>query len=491
MGSEQANAPGRRGPRPGAAGLAAYALRLTPFQLRLGPRLVLRWIAFRLDARLALGGRGLAPRLGAGGSWSWCGWWCGDRRLGTTDGWLPPLGPFGRVSTIRLRRTRPWLGLGRRIRPARTLAGTVPVLVTRVVALIADDGPRPRLHGGRCNDARAAQITTAAPDLVPLIVVGGTRAHARDERFGCLTVLEDEARLGPERPGERHPRRTVGAIGVIVRIVEHHDPKARAGVVVRAPGGIVHVRVAVVAQEPGIVVVPLDVVGCEVVVPVAVPRRHDTLRQVRDCHVGIAVHAAVADRAIVPMVMILERIVHEGVARDDGEDVAHAGGVVDVKGVARVAARYFVVAVAAREVVLPRLAREQHAHPAVGVDAQDGDVGVLLGAKVHAHALAAGVGVVAPVGPDFDARAGRHRGGLVRGARDGADEQAEQAERGQHKCLPLRERSRRRAMRRADLPAPNRLSIPTLRPRSRRGARSRLSSTRDNRPIISFRHPHG
>src|SRR5437763_16268591 len=106
MGSEQANAPGRRGPRPGAAGLAAYALRPTPFQLRLGPRLVLRWIAFRLDARLALGGRGLAPRLGAGGGGSGGGGGGGDRRLGTTDGWLPPLGPFGRGSTIRPPRAR-------------------------------------------------------------------------------------------------------------------------------------------------------------------------------------------------------------------------------------------------------------------------------------------------------------------------------------------------------------------------------------------------
>src|SRR5437764_1841836 len=94
-GSEQTNAPGCGGPRPGAPGFAAYALRLTPLQLRLGPRLVLRRIAFRLDPRLALGGRGLAPRLGAGGGWTRCGCWRGDRRLGTTDGWLPPPGPFG------------------------------------------------------------------------------------------------------------------------------------------------------------------------------------------------------------------------------------------------------------------------------------------------------------------------------------------------------------------------------------------------------------
>src|SRR5207237_10554343 len=288
-----------------------------------------------------------------------------------------------------LRGTRSWLGLGRGIRPACTLAGTVPVLVTRVVALIADAGPRPRLHGGRYNDARAARITTADPDLVPLVVVDGTGAHARDERFGCLTVLEDEARLGPERPGERHPRRTVGAIGVIVWIVEHHDPKAHAGVVVRAPGGIVHVRVAVVAQKPWIVVVPLDVVRREVVVPVAVVRGHDALRQVRDRHVGIAVHATVRDGAIVPMVPAFERVVHQRVAGVDGEDVADPRGIVDVERVARVATRDLVVAAAAREVVLPRLAREQDPHPAVRVDAQDGDVGVLLAAEVNAHTVAA------------------------------------------------------------------------------------------------------
>src|SRR5207237_352047 len=45
--------------------LTPYALRLTSFQLRFGPRLVLRGVALRLDARRTLGGRGLAPRLRA------------------------------------------------------------------------------------------------------------------------------------------------------------------------------------------------------------------------------------------------------------------------------------------------------------------------------------------------------------------------------------------------------------------------------------------
>src|SRR5437764_10774197 len=35
----------------------------------------------------------------------------------------------------------------------------------------------------------------------------------------------------------------------VVRIVEHHDPEAHAGVVVRAPGRVAHVRVAVVTDR--------------------------------------------------------------------------------------------------------------------------------------------------------------------------------------------------------------------------------------------------
>src|SRR5256884_3881138 len=255
---------------------------------------------------------------------------------------------------------------------------------TTLFRSIAGDGPRPRLHVGRCNDARAVRIATARADLAPLVVVHGTGGEARDARVGGLAVLEDEAGLGPERPREHDSRRTVGAIGVIVGIVVQDDPKTSAVVVVRAPGGIVHGRVAVVTQEPRVVIMPLDVVRCEVVVPVAVRRGHDALRQIGNRHVRVAVYATLGDGAIVPMVVAFERVVHEGVARDHGEDVAHAGGVVDVKGVARVAAGDLVVAAAAREVVLPRLPREHHPHPALGVDPPDGDLRVLTGANVDA-----------------------------------------------------------------------------------------------------------
>src|SRR5947208_4309642 len=189
--------------------------RLAAFQLRLGPWLVLRGVALRLHPRLAPGGRSLPPWLGAR--------------------WL------GALLTLRRRGTSALRGLGRGVGLAASLAGTVPVTL---VALIAGDGPRPRLHVGRCNDARAVRIATARADLAPLVVVHGTGADARDERVGGLAVLEDEARLGPERPREHDSRRTVGAIGVIVGIVVHDDPKTHAAVVVRAPGGIGHGPVA-------------------------------------------------------------------------------------------------------------------------------------------------------------------------------------------------------------------------------------------------------
>src|SRR2546423_2074801 len=361
----------------------------------------------------------------------------------------PAMGDIGRPG--RRERRSSWLaalqlGLGPWLVPWRVMlwlhARLAPgwrSLTPRLCALLGLGRtahlPGRRLHLGPWNDARAAQISTADADLAPLVVVHGTRAHTRDEGIGCLAVLENEAWLWPERPRKNHPRRAIGAIGVIVWVVEHHDPKADAGVVVRAPMGVAHVRMAVVAQEPRIVVVSLDVIRRKVVVPIAVPVGHDAPRQLRDRHVRVAVHPAVGDGAIVPMVVAFERVVGEGVARGNGEDVPHARVVVDVEGVAVFAARDLVVPAAAREVVFPRLAREQDPHPAIGVDAQDGDERVLPGTEVHAHALAVGVGIVAAVGPDLDTRAVREGGGLERGAPDGADE-AEQAERDQHDCLP-------------------------------------------------------
>src|SRR5439155_24579578 len=63
---------------------------------------------------------------------------------------------------------------------------------------------------------------------------------------------------------------------------------------------------------------------------------------------------------------------------------------------------HFVAATAAREVVLPRLAREQHAHAAVGIDAQHRDVSILAGLEVDADGLSGRERIVAPTGPHLD-----------------------------------------------------------------------------------------
>src|SRR2546421_5436925 len=114
---------------------------------------------------------------------------------------------------------------------------------------------------------------------------------------------------------------------------------------------------------------------------------------------------AVGDQPIIPVVLALDAVVHERVGRGDGEQVADTRIVIDGEGVAVVSALHLIVATAAGEIVLPRLARKQHAHAAVGIDAQDGYKSIPIGAEMDAHGLAAGVGVVAAIGPDLDAGA--------------------------------------------------------------------------------------
>ncbi len=149
----------------------------------------------------------------------------------------------------------------------------------------------------------------------------------------------------------------------------------------------------------------LDVVRRDVVIPITVTVGHDALCQVGEGHVRIAADLPIGDQPIVPVLVALDAVVHERVGRGHGEHVTDARIVVDIEGVAAGSALHLVVSTAADEAVLPRLAWEQHAHPAVGVDTQDGDEGVPVGSEVHANPLAAGVRTVAPVGPGLDARA--------------------------------------------------------------------------------------
>src|SRR5260370_218863 len=124
--------------------------------------------------------------------------------------------------------------------------------------------------------AAGAALGPAAPALVPPPGVArhGRLTHPRDEGVGALPVFEDETWLRPQRPREHHAAVPVRPIGVVVRIVEHDDPEADAGVVVGTPRRAAHVRMAVIAQEAGIVVVLLHVIGHTVVVPRAVAVGH-------------------------------------------------------------------------------------------------------------------------------------------------------------------------------------------------------------------------
>ena len=313
------------------------------------------------------------------------------------------------------------------------LVGPTAATAVVVVPLVFGAGAPPgRLNVRRRDDARAAQVSTPHADVAPAIVVYGPLAHPRNEGIRRLAVLEDEPGLRPVRTREDDPRAAVILIRVVVRIIEDHDPKAHAGVVVGAPGRVAHVRVAVVAQEPGIVVVLFDVVRRDVVIPLTVAVGHDALCQVGKGDVRIAADPPVGDQSIIPVVLALDAVVHERIRRGDGEQVADTGIVIDVEGVAVVSALHFVVAPTAGEVVLPRLARKQHAHPAVGVDAQDGHEGVPVGAEVHADTLAAAVRTVAPVGPHLDARAILDRHRPDRGASGLCGDEAEQPDGVQH-----------------------------------------------------------
>src|SRR6266576_3444038 len=125
-----------------------------------------------------------------------------------------------------------------------------------------DSADSPAVHADR------AEIATPHPHVPPAIVVHRALTDAGDKRVRRLTVPEDEPRFGTVRTREDYARTAVVAVGVIVRIIVHHDAKAYARVVVWAPVRGAHVRVAVVAQETRIVVLLLDVVRNDVVVPV-------------------------------------------------------------------------------------------------------------------------------------------------------------------------------------------------------------------------------
>src|SRR5213080_439932 len=137
----------------------------------------------------------------------------------------------------------------------------------------------------------------------------GTRVTKRLEPCRSLKMKRGAGRSGRVD----HARAAVVPVGVVVRIVEHHDPETDAGVVVRAPVWIADVAVAVVAEEARVIVVLLHVVRRDVVVPVGVAVRDDALGEVGEGDIRVAAYAAIRNSAIIPMIFALHGIVDEGI----------------------------------------------------------------------------------------------------------------------------------------------------------------------------------
>src|SRR6266511_1074319 len=329
------------------------------------------------------------------------------------------------------------LGMFRVLRVLRPVASSAPAIVVPVAARAI--GLARRLTAvacvGRRNDADATDVPPR--EAPPGVVVHWPLSLPRYETVAAglagAPIFEDEPRLRLVRPPEHDPSPAVITVRVVPRIVVDHHPEAHARVVVGIPVRPADVAVTVVAEESGVVVVPLDVVRHDVVVPVGVPLGHDALGEVGQRHIGIAAHAPIGDHAVVPVVTALDRIVDEGIGGCDGEEVAHAGVVVDGEGLARRPSLYLELPPTAHVTVVPRLAREQHTHAAVSVDTEDGDVGVAVEPEEGPDALAAGInGGVTPVGPELDAGA-VHDGDWGPETRVRTDGQREQREMSEHK----------------------------------------------------------
>jgi hypothetical protein len=109
----------------------------------------------------------------------------------------------------------------------------------------------------------------------------------------------------------------------------------------------------------------------------------------------------------VPVVVAHELTELERVAGESRVDGAQARVVVDAERLTIAAAADFEVALAAHEVVLVGIQREQHADAAVGLRVEDQEVTVRLGAGVDLHPVAA-LQVARLVDPDSDGRLALH-----------------------------------------------------------------------------------
>ena len=210
------------------------------------------------------------------------------------------------------------------IAPAIVLATVVAVTIVAIavatVVVVARTSTT-IAHVRRRNDAQAADIATGYTPA-PIIVVGALALAGYKSLAGRTNrspILEDVARLWAERPHEHDPGAAIVAVRIVPRVVidEHAEPHARIGVGV--PVRVTDEGVAVVAEEARIVVLALDVVRHNVVVPVGITFRNDALRQIGERDVWITAHAAIRDHAVIPMIATFDAIVGERIGGRDGE----------------------------------------------------------------------------------------------------------------------------------------------------------------------------
>ena len=190
-----------------------------------------------------------------------------------------------------------------------------------------------------------------------------------------------------------------------------HDRDPRVIRVVPIPPGIR--IVAVVAAAARILRLPLDVVLGVLggvrrpVIP------HDALAETLDGDERIAAHLAI-DEVVVPSAAIGDAIEVERLEGRDREHVAEPARVVHDEPVAVMSPRTVALAGSNPAVLVGRGGKE-NAQAAVGVDADDRDVGILIGAKMDADPVAPPELVVAG-NPDRHVRrvGGVRRGGAGR-----------------------------------------------------------------------------
>src|SRR6185295_18045490 len=135
------------------------------------------------------------------------------------------------------------------------------------------------------------------------------------------------------------------------------------------------VVVAVVAKEPGIVVLFIYIVGDHVVVVVDVVPRNDAVDEVHQGDVGIAHHSpAGRDDPVIPVVAADKVPVVEGIQAGYGKQVPLAGVVIDHERVTVAVPVNLILLVTPGIGIVPGIAGEQHPDATVGIDSENRDI---------------------------------------------------------------------------------------------------------------------